>query len=63
MTREAPAAPTSVCSEAELLAELARLRLQVQELQQRDITLAQAQGLNHALMDHIGEGDSVVQEG
>ena len=63
MNSAAPAAPTSACSEAELLAEVALLRLQVQELQTREMAAVHVGELNRALMQHIGEGIAVAQHG
>ena len=63
MKSVAPAAPLSTSSEEELLAELARLRLQLGELQAKLKATEHVTELNRALMQHIGEGIAVAQHG
>ncbi len=53
----------SVCSETELLAEVARLRLLVKELQSQKAATQHLAEMNHTLMQRIGEGIAVAQHG
>ncbi|MBP6646067.1 MAG: PAS domain S-box protein [Burkholderiaceae bacterium] len=63
MNSARPAPPASVCSETELLAEVARLRLLVEELQSQKVATQHLAEMNHTLMQRIGEGIAVAQHG